>query len=490
MDSKSKQDQNYPGFDPTVILSKTDASVNHNEASYLFNIAKRTHGTGKLIHIGNPRSAALHCLAEAARVCGRTVRVIDVHHEKLRQQSDPRGNKKKEMLLPDSLRELGLDRCVEKMNYPFSGSERSGHIDCIAIDGRLEREGLMQTILTWKNRIGKAGVIVICNAQDGDQVDRAIDESLYRDSAFIEIQGAGRIRGFTRCPDKMEMILCSGLQSGGTTLVSWCFLQRADMSGTLDMWTEGLQLMPYVNTTYGWCKMTISCFRWQDVADFYADQGWTLKPLLVVRDVRSVYASLRVKPYGINGTTAQDPPLKIRFKRFFRDWEQFRANDWPIIRYESLITEPEETLKQSCSQLGIPWHEDMLTWPKSPSEIPRVEGSNRTFRDSLSGQGFEGCVIRSEKGINTCGISMEDLSWLEKTFSEYNNIHGYPAHVPRDNAALLPDRPKYLSTQHQKLSRELDNCKIHISKLMQSKSWKITAPVRYIYDLLISKAGK
>ena len=30
------------------------------------------------------------------------------------------------------------------------------------------------------------------------------------------------------------LILCGGLQSGGTTLVSYCFLQRADTDGVLD----------------------------------------------------------------------------------------------------------------------------------------------------------------------------------------------------------------------------------------------------------------
>jgi hypothetical protein len=180
--------------------------------------------------------------------------------------------------------------------------------------------------------------------------------------------------------------------------------------------------------------------------------------------------------------------------RFLRDWEEFRAKDWPIIHYESLVTDPEETLKQCCNQLGIPWHKDMLLWPKSPSEIPRVEGSNKTFRASLSGQGFEECVIKPKEEINTRGISKEDLSWLEKTFSEYNKTHSYPEHVPQDNAALLPDRPKYLSTQHQKsrnqikiLSCELENCKAHISEILQSKSWKITAPARYIFDIFKKK---
>ena len=30
------------------------------------------------------------------------------------------------------------------------------------------------------------------------------------------------------------LYLCGGLQSSGSTLVSWCFLQRPDMDGVLD----------------------------------------------------------------------------------------------------------------------------------------------------------------------------------------------------------------------------------------------------------------
>ena len=33
---------------------------------------------------------------------------------------------------------------------------------------------------------------------------------------------------------RKTLYLCGGLQSSGTTLVSWCFLQRADMNGALD----------------------------------------------------------------------------------------------------------------------------------------------------------------------------------------------------------------------------------------------------------------
>lgn len=497
MGSKQKNCQILPDFEFTEILSKTDSSLNHSEAYYLFELARKTHGTGDLVHIGNLRNTSLYCLAAAARAWGGTVSVIDVHHEKLRHRRDLQGDKNKEMFLPDSLRELGLDRYVEKINYDFSSSDCSTHIDCIVIDGCLEREPLIKSILTWKNHLSRDGVIVINKAQDGGQVDQDIDESLCSDSAFIEIQGTGRIRGFTRRPDKMEMILCSGLQSGGTTLVSWCFLQRPDMSGILDMWTEVLLLMPYVNTQYGWCKMTTSCFRWQDVADFYADQGWNVRPLLVVRDVRSAYTSLRVKPYGLNGVTAEDPPLRMRFRRFLRDWEEFRARGWPIIRFESFLANPVVTLKDCCKKLEVPWYEDMVVWPKSVEDISGVEHANETFHASLGGEGLLETIKPNNKLTELRGVSQEDLRWLEEVFYEYNQENDYPSHVEPVDVNFLPDRPNWFVTKRHEQALERADCQRRISRcneslqaVMDSKSWRLTAPLRYVGGFFLKRMAR
>lgn len=41
------------------------------------------------------------------------------------------------------------------------------------------------------------------------------------------------------------LILCGGLQSGSTTLVSYCFLQRADTDGVLDSDNNLLPALDY-----------------------------------------------------------------------------------------------------------------------------------------------------------------------------------------------------------------------------------------------------
>ena len=95
-------------------------------------------------------------------------------------------------------------------------------------------------------------------------------------------------------PRKKALILCGGLQSGGTTLVSYCFLQRADTDGVLDADNDLLPTLdPNLARPFAWYKTTISSFRLSEIADHYRDAGWNVRTLLVLRDLRSVWASLR-----------------------------------------------------------------------------------------------------------------------------------------------------------------------------------------------------
>src|SRR5262249_29100148 len=94
-------------------------------------------------------------------------------------------------------------------------------------------------------------------------------------------------------PSRRRMILAAGLQSGGTTIVSWCFLQRRDTNGVLDMANESIHVsFGKVTEPIVWVKMTVGSFRWFDVSEVYRDLGWQPEPLLIVRDVRSAFSSL------------------------------------------------------------------------------------------------------------------------------------------------------------------------------------------------------
>ena len=80
---------------------------------------------------------------------------------------------------------------------------------------------------------------------------------------------------------KKTLILCAGLQSSGSTLVSYCFLQRNDMNGVLDAENDLLPALdPQLARPIAWYKTTIGCFRLTEMARHYRDAGWHVHPRL------------------------------------------------------------------------------------------------------------------------------------------------------------------------------------------------------------------
>ncbi len=85
------------------------------------------------------------------------------------------------------------------------------------------------------------------------------------------------------------LVLCGGLQSSGTTLISYCFLQRADTNGVLDADNDLLPALdPRLARPVAWYKTTVSCFRLSEIAQHYRDAGWNVRTLLILRDLRRV----------------------------------------------------------------------------------------------------------------------------------------------------------------------------------------------------------
>jgi Sulfotransferase family len=222
------------------------------------------------------------------------------------------------------------------------------------------------------------------------------------------------------------LILCAGLQSSGTTLVSYAFLQRADMNGVLDADNDLLPgLDPNLAQPFAWYKTTISSFRLSEIAEHYRDAGWNVRTLLVLRDLRAVWASLRHKPYGRNGITAEDPPLRLRVRRFIDDWQNARLSGSAMLRYEDLVAAPTATLQRVCADLGIPWDVSMLTWPKPPEQIADRKNGNGSFWDNRSAN-LMSSLSTFRKQLSTANIPTSDLEWLEREFRDYNAVNGYP----------------------------------------------------------------
>jgi hypothetical protein len=225
------------------------------------------------------------------------------------------------------------------------------------------------------------------------------------------------------------LCVCGGLQGSGATLVSWCFLQRPDMNGVLDGDND---LLPWITQPSKgervWYKTTVSCFRLSELVEHFEDYGWEVRPLLVVRDVRRAWASLLTKPCTRNGITAEDPPLRLRFRRFLADWELFRQKGWPILRFESFVADPRQSLRQTCGKLGLDWEEDMLQWPKPAGKIAYAERGKDAFRVAR-GENLAQTLARHREHFDPECIAAPDRNWLESVFREFNVANNYPLQI-------------------------------------------------------------
>jgi len=253
------------------------------------------------------------------------------------------------------------------------------------------------------------------------------------------------------------LYLCAGTQSSGSTLISWCFLQRHDMDGVLDARFDHLPSVPEkLSAPLPWVKFTIACFRFSEVMSHFEDEGFRVKPLLVVRDVRSVFNSLIQKKYGRNGITADDPPIRLRLRRFLEDWRMFRERNWPILKYEDFTQDAVGHLQKSCAAFDLAWDDAMARWPKKLEQIADPGFGNETFVLSR-GSSLQATIKPSLANIKTDHTPPGDLEWMEREFAEMNTAMGYPAHVPPTASHSLGERavPRFENTRrYERLRRK------------------------------------
>ena len=219
---------------------------------------------------------------------------------------------------------------------------------------------------------------------------------------------------------RQPLILATGLQSGGTTVVSHAFLKHPELDGILDMASDRIETnLARVSAPVVWVKMTTIAFRWEEVAAVYEQQGYEVYPLLIVRNPFDAWASLKHKWYGLNGVTAEDPPLMLRFSRFLKDWLQFKQHGWPVMCFEDFVANPEAALNKACEALPIEFNAAMLEAKSNVDDIAYVSESNASFAENLS----QGVVGNVAKRIAT--LAEDEVNWLQSTFSQMNDEFGY-----------------------------------------------------------------
>jgi hypothetical protein len=155
-----------------------------------------------------------------------------------------------------------------------------------------------------------------------------------------------------------------------------------------------------------------------------------------------------------------------------------------MVRYESLLTDPDSTLRQTCASLGLEWHRDMVVWPKPLSRIAYIsEGLNSTFAGSLARPGID--VSAASRGmLRAETLPVEELDWLEGEFAEYNAVHGYPSEIPRGSAAARLPEPSYSGSAREWYVAEVERLRAENHGLWEAAADSVRLPSDEIGRLL------
>ena len=147
----------------------------------------------------------------------------------------------------------------------------------------------------------------------------------------------------------------------------------------------------------------------------------------------------------------------MRLRRFMQDWQLFRDNNWPMIRYESLVADPRTALERLCTEMQVSWDDAMLSWPKPKAELAAPAHGSPTFRATLGdGKNVFDVVDPAMAGLRVDSIPPSDLEWMEHEFADFNRRMGYAEHAPRDPSVTSTDDravPRWENTRRYRKSR-------------------------------------
>jgi hypothetical protein len=185
--------------------------------------------------------------------------------------------------------------------------------------------------------------------------------------------------------------------------------------------------------------------RWGDqtgLVERYANEIMAVYPdarmIHMVRDPRDRYeASLALWPRGrgrVGGATAR--------WRYSIDLGERNRRRYPerylFVRYEDLVTRPEETARRVCEFVGVGYEAEMLELEGMPTYRAKLEASVRAFGGDpdLPGALISPAFIGGYRGR----IPSRELVFMQDRLASRMRTHGYaPDPVP----LALPERIRY-----------------------------------------------
>lgn len=150
--------------------------------------------------------------------------------------------------------------------------------------------------------------------------------------------------------------------------------------------------------------------RWGDKSlntERYADPIFAAYPgariLHMMRDPRDRYASVLTRWKSRRGRVGAGIAMWLSSAALAEENQRLYPQQYKVVRYETLASEPEETLKEICAFIGERYEPDMLTM-KGARKF-RDDGSNSSYGDRKPGVISTSSIGRYRQVLNTRQIA-------------------------------------------------------------------------------------
>lgn len=165
--------------------------------------------------------------------------------------------------------------------------------------------------------------------------------------------------------------------------------------------------------------------RWGDKSlntERYVDQIFSAYPgakvIHMMRDPRDRFASAKTRWKNMKGMAGAGTAMWLQSAKLAKRNQRFYPEQYQIIRYETLVAQPEKTLREVCQFIDEPYDPQMLTMKGSPRLLEK--GSNSSYGKREPGKISTDSIARYRKILDPADIAfIQSLAFRDMNQYDY-----------------------------------------------------------------------
>lgn len=219
--------------------------------------------------------------------------------------------------------------------------------------------------------------------------------------------------------------LLIGLQSGGSSLLSYCICRHSKVQGVFDGFHDRLISVNFLEAnSINFIKFTCASYSPSEVISYYESAGYAVSAVILTRSLDEVYQSLKTKPYGYSSVYSDFPPLFIRFLRFTSfATGLFNVENQKIkfVDYDEFLKKPRHCLEEILRFYGFSFCPRVIEFYDKDADNFLTNG-NESFKKSI-GLNIESTILN----YNVRGVrdGLMPSNYRCKLFDDYQKSFGY-----------------------------------------------------------------